>query len=96
MLFKQPLKHRPGFAIGRRPRRFERQKIAARRIHHRQGFATPAVAGPEPALVIASPHRVRFLRLWPGSIAAGPQAGSLAGADKPMPRKDRADRLKAT
>src|SRR5438445_6610898 len=86
MLLKQPLEHRPGLGFGRRTRRFQRQKITARRIHHRQGLTTPPITGPEPALVVPGPHGVRPLRLWPRSIAAGPQACPLASADKSMPR----------
>src|SRR5689334_9713174 len=85
------LKHRPGFFFRRRAGRRQRQQVAARPIHHRQRLAAPAVAGPEPALVVPRPQRVRSLRFRPWTVTRRPPT-CAPPPDKAMPLQDLASR----
>ena len=81
VLQEQPLEHRPGLLLARRAGRLQRQKIAARRIHHRQRLAAPSVACAEPALVVGRPHRIRSSQ--PPATAHCPPPASGPAAARP-------------
>ncbi len=87
MLGKQPDKHRPGLLLGRPGAGFKRQRKAAGHVHHRQRLAAPPVAGPEPALVIAAPHRIRTGGRCKRAAAGRPPTPPPA-PDEPMPLQD--------